>query len=291
MAGDPCQPGPNPGGSLRNHPPGRRGDAGVARSPHFADPTRSRHALVRPESHCRRVDLSRARHRPREVAAAAAPDDVFSSLRWREVGPYRGGRSAAVAGVPSQPDIYYFGSVGGGVWKTDDGGKTWKNVSDGFFGGSIGAWRCPSRIPTWSTSAAARRPCAATSRTATAMWKSTDAGKTWTHIGLGDSRHVPRVRIHPRDPDLVYAAVLGHLFGPNEERGVYRSTDGGTTWERILFANANAGAIDLVLDPTQPARPLRLDLARAAHAVQPRERRRRARRSGSRPTAATPGTS
>ena len=121
------------------------------------------------------------------------------------------------------------------------------------------------------------------------IWKSVDAGATWEHKGLADSRHVPRIRIHPRDPDLVYAAVLGHLFGPNEERGVYRSVDGGDTWERVLFANENAGAVDLVMDPTNPRVLYASDLEGCAA---PRTRSRaagRARRSGRRPTAATPG--
>jgi photosystem II stability/assembly factor-like uncharacterized protein len=176
----------------------------------------------------------------------------FKSLQWREVGPYRGGRSAAVEGVPSQPNTYYFGSVGGGVWKTVDGGESWMPVSDGFFGGSIGAVAVAESDPNVVYVGGGEKTVRGNVSHGDGMWKSLDAGKTWTSIGLKDSRHIPRVRIHPRNPDLVYAAVLGHLFGPSQERGVYRSKDGGKTWERILFPNENAGAVDLILDPVNP---------------------------------------
>ncbi|HEX6160707.1 MAG TPA: glycosyl hydrolase, partial [Thermoanaerobaculia bacterium] len=187
------------------------------------------------------------------VAAPPSFDPAqFKDLQWRGIGPFRGGRSAAVEGIPSQRDTYYFGSVGGGVWKTTDGGGTWNNVSDGFFGGSIGAVAVSSWDPNVVYVGGGEKTVRGNVSHGDGMWKSTDAGRTWTHVGLKDSRHIPRVRIHPRDPNLVYAAVLGHLFGPNQERGVYRSKDGGRSWERILFANENAGAIDLILDPTNP---------------------------------------
>ena len=184
----------------------------------------------------------------------AAPFDSaqFGAMQWREVGPYRGGRSAAVEGVPSQPGTYYFGSVGGGVWKTVDGGETWSAVSDGFFGGSIGAVAVSEWDPNVVYAGTGEKTVRGNVSHGDGMWKSTDAGKTWKHVGLRDSRHIPRVRIHPRNPDVVYAAVLGHLFGPSPERGVYRTQDGGKTWQRVLFVNENAGAIDLVLDPTNP---------------------------------------
>lgn len=185
------------------------------------------------------------------VTTAHAADD-FKAMQWREVGPYRGGRSAAVEGIPSQPKTYYFGSVGGGVWKTTDGGETWKNVSDGFFGGSIGAVAVSEWDPNVVYVGGGEKTVRGNVSHGDGMWKSVDAGKTWTFIGLKESRHIPRVRIHPRNPDLVYAAVLGHLFGPNAERGVYRTKDGGKTWERVLFANENAGAIDLIMDPGNP---------------------------------------
>jgi photosystem II stability/assembly factor-like uncharacterized protein len=183
----------------------------------------------------------------------AAPDlKQFKAMKWREVGPYRGGRSAAVEGVPAQPNTYYFGSVGGGVWKTTDAGVTWKPVSDGFFGGSIGAVAVSQSDPNVVYAGTGEKTVRGNVSHGDGMWKSVDAGKSWTHSGLKDSRHIPRVRIHPTNPDIVFAAVLGHLFGPNQERGVYRTRDGGKSWERVLFANENAGAIDLILDPTNP---------------------------------------
>ncbi len=182
----------------------------------------------------------------------AFDESLFQSLEWREVGPYRGGRSAAAAGIPDQRDVYYFGATGGGVWKTADGGKTWKPVSDGFFGGSIGAVAVSAWDPNVVYAGGGEKTVRGNVSHGGGVWKSTDAGKTWKHAGLADSRHVPRIRIHPRDPDLVYAAVLGHLFGPNPERGVYRSKDGGDTWERILHVSDEAGAVDLAVDPTNP---------------------------------------
>lgn len=185
-------------------------------------------------------------------AATAFDPAQFKDLQWRNIGPFRGGRSAAVEGVPSQPDTYYFGSVGGGVWKTTDAGASWANVSDGFFGGSIGAVAVSTSDPNVIYAGGGEKTVRGNVSHGDGMWRSVDAGKSWTQVGLKDSRHIPRVRIHPRNPDLVYAAVLGHLFGPNQERGVYRSKDGGKSWERVLFANENAGAIDLILDPTNP---------------------------------------
>mgnify|MGYP001823736207 CR=1 FL=1 len=177
---------------------------------------------------------------------------ALEGLEWREIGPYRGGRSAAVAGIPQDRETYYFGATGGGVWKTTDGGSHWNNVSDGFFGGSIGAVAVSEWDPNVVYVGTGEKTVRGNVSHGDGMWKSTDAGRTWRHIGLPDSRHISRIRIHPKNPDLVYAAVMGHLFGPNEERGVYRSRDGGETWERILFANAQAGAVDLAMDPTNP---------------------------------------
>ncbi|HSN67871.1 MAG TPA: glycosyl hydrolase, partial [Thermoanaerobaculia bacterium] len=177
---------------------------------------------------------------------------LFESLEWREIGPYRGGRSAAVEGIPDQPLTYWFGSTGGGVFKTTDGGQTWRAVSDGFFGGSIGAVAVSPSDPNVVYVGTGEKTVRGNVTHGDGMWKSTDAGATWKHAGLADSRHIPRVRVHPANPDLVYAAVLGHLFGPSDQRGVYRSADGGATWKRILFVNRDAGAIDLILDPTNP---------------------------------------
>jgi photosystem II stability/assembly factor-like uncharacterized protein len=178
--------------------------------------------------------------------------ELWKAYRWREIGPYRGGRSAAVTGVPGDRNTYYFGGTGGGVWKTTDGGISWRNVSDGFFGGSIGAVAVSAWDPNVIYVGGGEKTVRGNVSHGEGVWKSTDAGRTWKHVGLDDSRHIPRLRVHPRDPELVYAAVLGHLFGPNDMRGVYRSRNGGKTWERIHFVNRHAGAIDLILDPTNP---------------------------------------
>jgi len=192
-------------------------------------------------------------------AFAQAPADApsfdparFAALDWREVGPYRGGRCAAVTGVRGNRDVYYFGACGGGVWKTIDGGDSWRNVSDGSFGGSIGAVAVAESDPNVIYVGGGEKTVRGNVSHGDGVWRSVDAGKTWVHAGLADSRHVPRIRVHPKDADLVYVAALGHLFGPSSERGVYRSRDGGETWQRILFANDRAGAVDLALDPTNP---------------------------------------
>ena len=186
------------------------------------------------------------------VFAADWKPATLKGLEWREIGPWRGGRAAAVAGIPQDRETYYFGATGGGVWKTTDGGAHWNNVSDGFFGGSIGAVAVSEWDPNVVYVGTGEKTVRGNVSHGDGAWKSTDAGKTWAHIGLDDSRHISRIRIHPKDPDLVYAAVMGHLFGPNEERGVYRSRDGGQNWERILFVNEQAGAVDLAMDPTNP---------------------------------------
>jgi photosystem II stability/assembly factor-like uncharacterized protein len=185
-------------------------------------------------------------------AAGQPASDLFASLAWREIGPYRGGRSAAVTGVPSQPEVYYFGATGGGVWKTEDAGRRWKNVSDGFFGGSIGAVAVAPSDPTVVYVGTGEKTVRGNVSHGDGLWRSLDAGRTWQFMGLGDSRHIPRIRVHPRDPRTLYVAALGHLFGPNDERGVFRSNDGGQSWRRVLFTNRDAGAIDLALDPSNP---------------------------------------
>lgn len=193
-----------------------------------------------------------AQRRARTAAPAPVDTALYAGMRFRDIGPYRGGRSAAVAGVPGQPLTYYFGATGGGVWKSLDGGNAWQNVSDGFFGGSIGAVAVSEWDPNVIYVGGGEKTLRGNVSHGYGVWKSTDAGKTWQFMGLPDSRHIPRIRIHPRNPDLVYAAVLGHAFGPSQERGVYRSKDGGQTWERILFAGENAGAVDLTFDPSNP---------------------------------------
>ncbi len=181
-----------------------------------------------------------------------ARDSVFESLKFRSIGPFRGGRSAAVTGVPNNPMLYYMGAAGGGVWKTEDAGATWSNISDGHFGGSIGAVAVADSNPNVIYVGGGEVTVRGNVSHGTGMWKSVNGGKTWASIGLTDSHHIPRVRIHPQDHNTVFAAVLGHLYGPNQQRGVFKSTDGGTTWKKVLFANENAGAVDLTFDPNDP---------------------------------------
>ena len=188
----------------------------------------------------------------RAQATLSYDDSLYSALEYRPIGPFRGGRSAAVTGVAGEPLLYYFGAAGGGVWRTSDGGQRWENISDGHFGGSVGAVAVSEWDPNVIYVGGGEKTLRGNLSHGYGMWKSVDAGKTWTHIGLENSRHIARVRIHPKNPDLVYAAVLGHAFGPSEERGVYRSKDGGQAWERVLFANEDAGAVDLHMDPTNP---------------------------------------
>ena len=188
------------------------------------------------------------------TTAAPAPitqydQKLFDAIQWREVGPFRGGRSATVTGVPGKPDLYYFGATGGGVWRTTDAGETWENISDGFFGGSIGSVSVSESDPNVIYVGGGENTVRGNVSYGYGAWKSVDAGKTWTPIGLDNSRHISRIRIHPTDPNIAWAAVMGDLYKSNDDRGVYKTTDGGMTWRKVLFANADAGAVDLILDP------------------------------------------
>lgn len=178
---------------------------------------------------------------------------LYKQLKYRLIGPTRGGRVTAVTGIPEEPFTFYMGSTGGGVWKTIDGGITWNNVSDGFFKvGSIGSVEVSLSDPNViyvGTGSASPRGNISTGR---GVYKSTDAGKTWALMGLAAEGQIGKLQIHPLDPDLVYAAVLGNIFGPNPERGVYRSSNGGKTWEKILHMDEKTGCIDLVMDPNNP---------------------------------------
>ncbi|MBT3383336.1 MAG: glycosyl hydrolase [Prolixibacteraceae bacterium] len=177
---------------------------------------------------------------------------VFSNLKYRNIGPFRGGRSAAVCGVADNPDTYYFGSVGGGVWKTGDAGKTWDNISDGYFGGSIGAIAVAPSDANIIYVGGGEKTVRGNVSYGYGIWKSLNAGETWEYKALKEGQNIPRLRVHPENPNLVYAAVLGHVFGPNKERGIYRSTDGGENWEQVLFVSNEAGAVDLIIDPFNP---------------------------------------
>ena len=175
--------------------------------------------------------------------------EYYEGIRWRELGPFRGGRSVTVTGVVGDPNTYYFGGVGGGVWKSEDAGQTWFNITDKYFGGTIGAVAVSESDPNVVYVGEGEQGVRSNVSSGWGVWKSTDAGTTWKHIGLTDSKHIGRIRIHPKNPDLVYVAAMGNLWKPNNMRGVYRSKDGGATWERVLYINDKAGAVDLTFDP------------------------------------------
>src|SRR5579859_5345772 len=181
---------------------------------------------------------------PTPTASLVAPQ------AWRCIGPFRGGRVVAVAGDPVHPATFYFGACAGGVWKTDDGGVYWENVSDGFFKtAAIGALAVADSDPNVVYAGMGETCIRGNVSHGDGVYRSTDAGKTWRHLGLEGTRHIAKVRVHPHNPDLVYVAALGHAWGPNPDRGLYRSRDGGKTWEQILFRSDHAGAIDLSMDP------------------------------------------
>jgi photosystem II stability/assembly factor-like uncharacterized protein len=191
---------------------------------------------------------------PSVAPAQVAPLDsaAFGALRWRNIGPHRGGRSVAVAGATQRPLEYYMGTVGGGVFKTEDAGLTWRPTTDGFFGGTIGALAVAPSNNDIVWAGGGETHIRGNTSHGDGVWKSTDAGRTWTSMGLRETRHIARIRVHPTNPDIVYVGALGHAFGPNPERGVYKTTDGGRTWARILFRNDSTGISDLIMDPNDP---------------------------------------
>ncbi|WP_435182336.1 VPS10 domain-containing protein [Cellulophaga omnivescoria] len=196
--------------------------------------------------------ISFAQKRKQKSTTEQYPEALYSSMQYRLIGPFRGGRSAAVTGVPNKPNLFYFGATGGGVWKTEDGGRSWGNISDGFFGGSIGAIEVAQSDPNIIYVGGGEKTLRGNVSSGYGIWKTEDGGKTWTSAGLSKSRHIPRIKIHPKNPNIIYAAVLGNIYKPTEERGVYKSTDGGKTWRKTLFVNSSAGAVDLTLDPNNP---------------------------------------
>ncbi|WP_412069312.1 glycosyl hydrolase [Rubrivirga sp. IMCC43871] len=187
-------------------------------------------------------------------AQLATPVDstLFESLEYRLVGPFRGGRASGVAGIPGDALTYYQGATGGGVWRTQDGGGSWENISDGYFGGSIGSVAVAESDPNVIYVGGGEKSLRGNVSPGWGMWKSENAGRSWESIGFEGGQHIPRVVVHPRDENTVFAAVLGHAFGPNADRGVFRSRDGGETWEHVLFVNEDAGAFELEMDPTNP---------------------------------------
>ena len=174
-------------------------------------------------------------------------------LEWRCIGPFRGGRVVAVAGDYQNPNVFYFGACAGGVWKTVDAGTYWENVSDGFFNtAAVGALAVAPSDSNVIYAGTGETTIRIDVSHGDGVYKSTDAGKTWAHVGLADTRHIGKIRVHPHNPDIVYVAALGHAYGPNRERGVFKSEDGGKTWRQVLFKSEKAGAVDLSLDTTNP---------------------------------------
>jgi len=193
------------------------------------------------------------------VPATAAEDEkdegdpYFSTLEWRNIGPSRGGRSVACAGVVGDRMTYYMGATGGGVWKTTDAGATWTNVSDEYFDtGSVGAVSVAQSDPNVVYVGMGETCVRGNLSHGDGVYKSVDAGKTWQRAGLENTRHIGDIEIHPKNADVAYVAALGHVFGPNEERGVYRTTDGGETWEKVLFVSDQCGAVEIAMDPSNP---------------------------------------
>ena len=183
---------------------------------------------------------------------AQVPENTYQDLHWRMVGPFRGGRTRAAAGVPSQPNVFYMAQVNGGVWKSDDYGRTWNPIFDQQPTQSVGSIAVAPSDPSIiyvGSGEGLHRPDLSVGN---GIYKSTDAGKTWTHLGLTDGQQIPALAVDPRDPNKVFAAVLGHPYGPSAERGIYRSTDGGQNWQKVISKDENTGGCDVEIDPSNP---------------------------------------
>ena len=191
---------------------------------------------------------------PSLAAPQSAPGDttVFAALKWREIGPFRGGRSVAVAGSASRPLEYWFGTTGGGVFKSVDGGQTWGPITDKYFGGTVGAIGVSASNPDVVYVGTGEYAIRGNVSHGDGVWKTTDAGKTWGSVGLVETQQISRVRVHPTNPDIVWVGAQGRVFGPSAERGVYKTTDGGKSWRKVLYRNDSTGVTDLVVDPTNP---------------------------------------
>ncbi|MEM1247569.1 MAG: glycosyl hydrolase, partial [Acidobacteriota bacterium] len=187
-------------------------------------------------------------------AAQTVDASLYQTMKYRSIGPFRGGRVTAVAGIEGDPLTYYFGATGGGVWKTSSAGATWDNVSDGFFNTTgIGAIDVADSDPNTVYVGTGEGPVRGVKTShGDGVYKSTDAGKTWTHMGLEATRHISRIHVHPKNPDVVYLAAQGNPWGPNEERGIYKTTDGGETWEKVLYVNEDSGFADMSMDAEDP---------------------------------------
>ncbi len=191
--------------------------------------------------------------KPANAVVSSNDSAYFTTAKYRLVGPWRGGRSAAVAGSYKDKNTFYFGATGGGVWKTNDGGSNWKNITDKYFGGTIGAVAVAPSDEAVLYVGEGENTMRGNVAEGFGMWRSEDGGRSWKNIGLKDTRHIIRIIIHPRNPDIVWVAAMGHLFGPNNERGIYKTMDGGKTWKRVLYVNEQTGCSDLVLEPGNPS--------------------------------------
>jgi photosystem II stability/assembly factor-like uncharacterized protein len=189
---------------------------------------------------------------PLALNAQQLDPNLYNGLRWRMIGPHRGGRSIAVSGVEGQPNLYYFGAVGGGVWKSANAGVTWEPIFDGQAIASIGAIAVAPSNPDIIYVGTGEADFRSDLTYGNGVYKSTDAGRTWTNIGLKTSRHISRIVIDPKNPDIVFVAAMGSAYGPGQERGLFRSTDGGVNWTKVLYRDENSGAIDVTLDPDHP---------------------------------------
>ena len=190
----------------------------------------------------------------KKQTAVIVNDDsiLLSKVKYRSIGPYRGGRSGAAVGDTKNKNTFYFGSTGGGVWKTIDGGSNWKNISDKYFGGSIG---CVAIAPSDNTVlyvGEGENTLRGNVSEGFGIWRSDDGGRSWKNLALKDTRHIIRIIIHPKNPDVVWVAAIGHLFGPNEERGIFKTIDGGKTWKKVLYVNNQTGCSDLIMEPGNP---------------------------------------
>ncbi|MBT7502098.1 MAG: glycosyl hydrolase, partial [Gemmatimonadales bacterium] len=188
------------------------------------------------------------------VSQAQVDPSLFQSMSYRNIGPFRGGRVTTVTGIPGQTYTFYMGATGGGVWKTTDAGTTWQNISDGYFNttgiGAITVAPSDQNVVYVGTGESPVRGVKTSH--GDGVYKSTDAGETWTHMGLEPTRHISRIIVDPNDPDRVYVAAQGNPWGPNAERGIYLSEDGGETWDKILYVNEDSGIVDLTVDAANP---------------------------------------
>jgi len=177
---------------------------------------------------------------------------LLAGMHWRLIGPFRGGRAITVAGIPGDPNTFFFGAVGGGIWKTENAGRTWSPIFDGEHVASIGAIAVAPSDPRVIYAGSGEADMRSDIQQGDGVYKSTDGGKTWAHIGLDDTRQIGKILVDPKDPNVAYVAALGHQYGPNAQRGVFKTTDGGTTWNKVLYKDVNTGAIDMAMDPSDP---------------------------------------